>query len=127
MHPLDMMRDRRVVSSPRAESNFQLRVRKRGGMTPIGAESNFQLRVRKAFLDRIRDRPQVRSAAEDNFQLRVCRSTARSAAKPEARQLTHCSLSVVSGSTGPVDRRGEELPVARAQARRKLRQHPGVS
>ena len=63
---MDMMRDRRVIGgAPRAESNFQLRVRKRD------PAENFQLRVRKALLDRLRTRPQVRSAAEDNFQLRV--------------------------------------------------------
>merc|ERR1711950_42429 len=61
----DMLRDRRRSS---AESNFQLRVRKRAG--PI-SESNFQLRVRKNILDRLRSMPQIRSAAEDNFQLRV--------------------------------------------------------
>ena len=74
----DMLRDRRRSS---AESNFQLRVRKRAGpisesnfqlrvrKSPI-SESNFQLRVRKNILDRLRSMPQIRSAAEDNFQLR---------------------------------------------------------
>jgi len=76
----DMLRDRRRSS---AESNFQLRVRKRAPgpisesnfqlrvrKSPI-SESNFQLRVRKNLLDRLRSMPQIRSAAEDNFQLRV--------------------------------------------------------
>ena len=75
----DMLRDRRRSS---AESNFQLRVRKRAPgpisesnfqlrvrKSPI-SESNFQLRVRKNILDRLRSMPQIRSAAEDNFQLR---------------------------------------------------------
>ena len=51
------VRERRLPS-PRAESNFQLRVRK-----APPAERNFQLRVRK--------RASMRSPQENNFQLRV--------------------------------------------------------
>merc|ERR1719222_1475220 len=43
------------------------------GNTLPSAESNFQLRVRKDFLDRIRESPHLRSAAENNFQLPVRR------------------------------------------------------
>jgi len=68
----DMLRDRRRSSM--ADSNFQLRVRKRSrGFSQPSAESNFQLRVRKDFLDRLREAPHIRSSAEDNFQLRVRR------------------------------------------------------